>query len=277
MAGSIPSDLIFRGGDGDECDEFVLAVNQWAFENDKDEDDRWVARLASSCLAGDAMRFYDTLDEEVQKSWRLLRRALFTRYSSSGANAPSPAAAVLRPFSETGPGDFRTGMIRVTVQGETKQRYLSHAVENSGSHCPFVAKKDVSAALHVKLRRSLDLQPIRIMNHAAWLGLVWYKPQASRAPVQEAFARFACFRDNVIAPCRIWNGPGGWMIWKYNPLTGSLDACWYEDVEGRISQRALETAFELKSGYIRPFSSVSGFFSDNDETWKPARLEFLPV
>jgi len=175
MAGSIPSDLIFRGGDGDECDEFVLAVNQWAFENDKDEDDRWVARLASSCLAGDAMRFYDTLDEEVQKSWRLLRRALFTRYSSSGANAPSPAAAVLRPFSETGPGDFRTGMIRVTVQGETKQRYLSHAVENSGSHCPFVAKKDVSAALHVKLRRSLDLQPIRIMvkpRRLAWLGLV---------------------------------------------------------------------------------------------------------
>ena len=63
-----------------DCEDFISAVNRWAFDEQKDEDDRLVARFAYSRMSGAVMRLYDTLDLEVQGSWRLLRQALLAQY-----------------------------------------------------------------------------------------------------------------------------------------------------------------------------------------------------
>lgn len=68
-------------GRGTECEEFVKAVTQHMFDDDTDEDDRYVARFAATRLSGGALRWYATeLEEDTRKSWILLRKALFERY-----------------------------------------------------------------------------------------------------------------------------------------------------------------------------------------------------
>lgn len=39
-----------------------------------------MADFAATCLVKDAMRWWSTLDEEVQGSWKLLRRAMLLKY-----------------------------------------------------------------------------------------------------------------------------------------------------------------------------------------------------
>ena len=73
-------DLTFHGSDDVACEAFILAINRWAFDNEKQEDDRLVAQFAYSHMAGKMLRFYETLDDDVQGSWKLLRRALLDRY-----------------------------------------------------------------------------------------------------------------------------------------------------------------------------------------------------
>ena len=72
--------MSFRGGSGVDCEDFISAVNQWAFEEKQQQDDRIVAQFAYSRMTGEAVRFYETLDAEVQGSWGQLRKALLTEY-----------------------------------------------------------------------------------------------------------------------------------------------------------------------------------------------------
>lgn len=39
-----------------------------------------MADFAATCMTEDALRWWSELDEEIQRSWKLLRRALFSRY-----------------------------------------------------------------------------------------------------------------------------------------------------------------------------------------------------
>jgi len=39
-----------------------------------------MADFAATCFVGDALRWYDSLDDEVQENWKLLQRALLTKY-----------------------------------------------------------------------------------------------------------------------------------------------------------------------------------------------------
>ena len=75
-------DLTFRGGGTAECEDFIAAVNQWAFEKGKDQDDGLVARFAYSRMKGEALRFYEILDVDVQGSWGRLRQAFLALYPS---------------------------------------------------------------------------------------------------------------------------------------------------------------------------------------------------
>ncbi|KAG8922087.1 hypothetical protein FRC00_007835 [Tulasnella sp. 408] len=97
----------FRGQDGNEAEEFIQAVRRAAFNANKDRDDEWMARFASTCMSGKALRWYESLDDDVQDSWKRLRKAILARYppadeysivpsvsaAPAAAAAPPPAAA----------------------------------------------------------------------------------------------------------------------------------------------------------------------------------------
>lgn len=71
---------IFHGIDGVEAEEWVCAVRHKALSLGRQRDNDWVADFASTCLAGDALRWYENLDEDVQGDWRKLRLAILTQW-----------------------------------------------------------------------------------------------------------------------------------------------------------------------------------------------------
>ncbi|KAG8991019.1 hypothetical protein FRB90_001494 [Tulasnella sp. 427] len=75
---------IFHGIDGIEAEEWVCAVRQKALSERKQRDDNWIADFASTCFVGDALRWYEDLDESIQNDWRKLRTALLAQW-------PAPA------------------------------------------------------------------------------------------------------------------------------------------------------------------------------------------
>ncbi|KAG8897179.1 hypothetical protein FRB99_008383, partial [Tulasnella sp. 403] len=70
----------FRGNNGVECDEFVQAVRQRAIAEGKEFDNEWMAKFASTCIAGEALRWYTRLDKTTKHDWDLLQTALFNQY-----------------------------------------------------------------------------------------------------------------------------------------------------------------------------------------------------
>jgi len=98
-----PERLVFRGVDGQECEDFILAVQERAFSEGKQRDGQWVADFASARFTGDALRWFATLDDDAQDNWKQLRKALLLRYpkvdsgdaprSAISSTIPTPAAA----------------------------------------------------------------------------------------------------------------------------------------------------------------------------------------
>lgn len=75
-----PDHLEFRGQDLKECEQFIAAVNKRAREEGKFRDDQWIADLVGASMAGDALIWWSSLDDETQESWKLLRKAMLSRY-----------------------------------------------------------------------------------------------------------------------------------------------------------------------------------------------------
>ncbi|KAG9047848.1 hypothetical protein FS837_001383 [Tulasnella sp. UAMH 9824] len=72
--------LEFRGHDATECEDFINAVQRYTLSQGKQADDRWMAQFAASCFTRDALRWWTGLEEDVQWSWKLLRKAMLGRY-----------------------------------------------------------------------------------------------------------------------------------------------------------------------------------------------------
>lgn len=75
--------IIFDGETNATVPAFIRLVRQKALAEGRERDDQWMAAFASSCIDGSALEWYETLDEEVQESWKLLRAALLSRWSRS--------------------------------------------------------------------------------------------------------------------------------------------------------------------------------------------------
>lgn len=73
-------DIIFYGQDGTECERFIRLVRRKGFQEGKLEDPGWMARYASTCFDGDALRWFVQLDREIQMDWELLSRELVKQY-----------------------------------------------------------------------------------------------------------------------------------------------------------------------------------------------------
>ncbi|KAG8921736.1 hypothetical protein FRC00_008290, partial [Tulasnella sp. 408] len=50
-----------------------------------------MAGYASTCFAGEALRWYEGLDEDVQDDWKQLRAALLERFPPVSEPPPKPA------------------------------------------------------------------------------------------------------------------------------------------------------------------------------------------
>lgn len=77
---SEPGLPVFRGEDATECEAFLNAVARQALSLGKQRDDQWVADFAASCFTHNALRWLNSLDDETQRSWKLLRNAMLSRY-----------------------------------------------------------------------------------------------------------------------------------------------------------------------------------------------------
>ena len=94
----IISDFVFDGITGLNSGQFLRIVRQNALDKDKATDDQWIAFYAAAHMDGPALDWLENQSEEMQESWRLLRRALLLRwplYTQTGSDmqVPTPAAA----------------------------------------------------------------------------------------------------------------------------------------------------------------------------------------
>lgn len=63
---------------------------QGGFKAGKLRDNDWIVDFASTCFSGPALRWFESLDTQVQEDWKLLREpeALLLKYPSEGAPVP---------------------------------------------------------------------------------------------------------------------------------------------------------------------------------------------
>lgn len=80
---SVHDDIVFKGLDGTECEAFIRAVRKAAFSQGKQRDAQWMADFAETCFEGEALRWHQTLSDEVQTDWKLLQPALLAKYPAA--------------------------------------------------------------------------------------------------------------------------------------------------------------------------------------------------
>lgn len=76
-----PSEIVFRGIDGNECEEFIAAIEELAFTEGWSNDQGRMLLFARSRLRHKALRWFARLDPSKKKDWDLFVEALFDHYS----------------------------------------------------------------------------------------------------------------------------------------------------------------------------------------------------
>ncbi|KAG8938732.1 hypothetical protein FRC04_007829 [Tulasnella sp. 424] len=79
---------VFNGIDGLDCHQFIRLLRSKALKEGKQRDDEWIADHASVLFKGEALQWFEGLEDETQKNWKLLRRALLARYSEPAYEVP---------------------------------------------------------------------------------------------------------------------------------------------------------------------------------------------
>lgn len=72
--------LVFRGLGCSDCGQFIRDLRRAALKLGKQRDDAYMADLAASSMADDALSWHLGLDRETRESWELLQRALAKKY-----------------------------------------------------------------------------------------------------------------------------------------------------------------------------------------------------
>ncbi|KAG9041904.1 hypothetical protein FS837_011576 [Tulasnella sp. UAMH 9824] len=109
----------FTGKNAEEAEDFIHAVNRHAWAAGKQRDYTWMADFAYACFTKKALRWYEDLDEETQNDWRLLKRAILTKYTTppqSPSIIPSSASASASPTVSVGSAPAAPPPTSTTVQ-----------------------------------------------------------------------------------------------------------------------------------------------------------------
>jgi len=97
-------DITFRGTDGIECEEFIRAVRLRVRSESRTDDNDWIVQFVSTCFARNALRWYITLDHDVQNDWDRLQKALLDKYPAVDDIRSTPPTGVVQSFSPLGDG-----------------------------------------------------------------------------------------------------------------------------------------------------------------------------
>lgn len=73
-------DIIFSGDGGLTCHQFIRGIRKGALESGHLNNDEWTAGYASIRFEGEALKWFESLDDETQTSWKLLRLAILSHY-----------------------------------------------------------------------------------------------------------------------------------------------------------------------------------------------------
>ncbi|KAG8901063.1 hypothetical protein FRB99_005585, partial [Tulasnella sp. 403] len=163
--GTPDAHIIFDGRNGRSCEKFIVAVRRKAFAEGKDRDYEWMARFATTCFEGRALRWHIELPDKVRNDWLALERALNKDFLSleeeeerdtqervsalsiiptpAAAIPPVPAAPPIEPISST-------GRIRLKIEG-TPTHYWVDRHHKNGMYR--VITPVVTNALQIKLPR----------------------------------------------------------------------------------------------------------------------------
>lgn len=77
----LDDDLVFDGSaTGPKCSTFVRYIRRKTLANGTQRDDQLVADTAAASMDGNALRWFEDQDAEIQESWKLLRRALLQKW-----------------------------------------------------------------------------------------------------------------------------------------------------------------------------------------------------
>jgi len=194
QAPSPNNELFFLGTSAGECEAFIRNVRKYAFTYSKQDDDKWLSDFVATCMDSDALRWYEDQTEEIQSSWRLLRKAMLANWpktistitkeaSLEISTVPMPAAApppINRPFTTTffSPSTTYTGLIRVVSDSQSVRGYISKNFSKSGH---FRVTTSVVDALSIQFSPEDESHDIKIVNatggHTA-LGVHWNTQEA---------------------------------------------------------------------------------------------------
>lgn len=73
-----------------ETQDIINLDNTRAHMEGKQRDDEWIADFAAMCFSGNALRWYETLDDNVQRDWSKLRRAILDWLPNTGPRSVVP-------------------------------------------------------------------------------------------------------------------------------------------------------------------------------------------
>ncbi|KIO16602.1 hypothetical protein M407DRAFT_33747 [Tulasnella calospora MUT 4182] len=83
-------DCLFTGTGDFTCHQFIRSVRELALKAQKQRDDDWMADNASILFDGEALKWFESLDDDVQTDWKRLRRALLARFAQPAYEEAPP-------------------------------------------------------------------------------------------------------------------------------------------------------------------------------------------
>ncbi|KAG9037234.1 Transmembrane osmosensor, partial [Tulasnella sp. UAMH 9824] len=142
MADFYPEPPLFKGTNPEECEVLVATIRRQALERGKQNDNEWVALFASSYLIGDALYWYEDLEESIQKDWSRLRPALLARFGRKGlpttvtsaalAISSSPSTTIPTPAAAPATTSHsKKGYVKVLNLDGSLNGYLAGAITRS--------------------------------------------------------------------------------------------------------------------------------------------------
>ncbi|KAG8966546.1 hypothetical protein FRC05_002619 [Tulasnella sp. 425] len=147
------NNLDFTGESAEEAQDFVQAVHKRAYAAGRHKDNAWMAEFAFPFFARKALLWYETLDEETQNDWKLLKRAIFAEFTARPpppATVPSAAPALISsPLSPTPAAPspsavtVKIGRIRVDSENHSTRGYFHINTFNYGATVADSSKADI--------------------------------------------------------------------------------------------------------------------------------------
>lgn len=262
---------IFCGGSGEEAEKFVRAVRDKAVDEGKQKDNEWIVTYASSCLAGEALRWYTYLGSDTQENWKKLQQALLTQHPRDGIGGPAlsfvptpPAASSLAPA----PKVTRRGRMRISNSSGSAPQYLSKVLPSNNR---VASTSSVADALELEWSTSSDgVQTLSIPRSQIpgydLLGLKW----SSNDPSQQKNYLGFCVVDSLTNSTSISSFSGRLFTdtWKISAKDGRSD--------GSLNVSVVAGTDTVYPGWIKSSNLV--WFSDQN-TWPGHRAElfFEPI